>query len=343
MIAEVENKSVARVHNRFSGDIRSLLGLPESSDDAELILVGSGKSAIAILLDFFRQSKQLKNKNSEVFFPQWIGGWVYNTGLKKCFPTNTLHEDTSGVMIYHQYGYPQKMASLMREAQKRNLFVIEDCAHALFSSIDGTRLGLLGDAGVFSFSKFFPSYTGGAILTKRRDIADFARAQAEKNSDWISDFSYWTKLLYVQGRAPTWMNKKLLSLIEMSYSAYDKCTVIHPRAYNTIAAELLNHSLERRRENSAYFMNELKGDSGLIEVERNEVVLPYVLPYLGTRKRLEEIRERFAKVDVQTGIYNFDVNRNMMSPEFKECIWIPVHPGVDSQLREKIIKILRIN
>ena len=57
-------------------------------------------------------------------------------------------------------------------AKKNNLFVIEDCALALGSTINNKHVGLFGDVGVFSFYpvKHMTTAEGGIIISKNKNL-----------------------------------------------------------------------------------------------------------------------------------------------------------------------------
>jgi dTDP-4-amino-4,6-dideoxygalactose transaminase len=65
------------------------------------------------------------------------------------------------------------MPNVVALARKHRLFVLEDCALAIGTRIDGTHAGLLGDAGVFSFYpvKHMTTAEGGMIITRDAGLA----------------------------------------------------------------------------------------------------------------------------------------------------------------------------
>jgi dTDP-4-amino-4,6-dideoxygalactose transaminase len=339
MIAEVEYRS-KRSSPKISGAAEDIVfsGLGLDSD-TKIILVDSGKAALAIVLDFFQKNGQITSEKNELLTPQWIGSWVYNIILKKCLPVNFPHKETAGIMIYHQYGYPQNMHQLLAESKRNNWFVIEDCAHSIKSFSNDQRLGLIGDAGIFSFSKFFPSQMGGAIVTKRKDLAKFAHAQATRHLSWTSSAAYWSKWLSTSNSLPSGLRKKANVIVEMSYNTYDSGTQITKRVLEIVAQELAQGSLAIRKENAAYFANELPC-SGLIEPAANTDITPYVLPLFRDGSDLRHLQDRLRKINIDAGIYLFDSAQNMLNPVFKPCLRLPVHPGITPKIREQIVKVV---
>ena len=63
------------------------------------------------------------------------------------------------------------MVSIRKIADKHNLIVIEDCAHALESKREGIRPGQLSDTACFSFyaTKNITSGEGGAVATNSEE------------------------------------------------------------------------------------------------------------------------------------------------------------------------------
>jgi perosamine synthetase len=80
---------------------------------------------------------------------------------------------TRGIAIVHYLGLPVDMLGLVEFAHRRGLFLMEDCALAVGSTIAGKHAGLLGDCGVFSFYpvKHITTAEGGMIILKDADLA----------------------------------------------------------------------------------------------------------------------------------------------------------------------------
>jgi len=87
-----------------------------------------------------------------------------------------ITERTKAITVVHYAGFPCFMDDIMEIAQKHNLKIIEDCAHAPFAwhqFKDGTKkyVGTIGDVGCFSFFSNKNMTTGeGGLLTTNNDV-----------------------------------------------------------------------------------------------------------------------------------------------------------------------------
>ena len=81
---------------------------------------------------------------------------------------------TRAILPVHFAGRPCKMNELMAIAERYDLKVIEDCAHAIEAEYHGRKAGTIGDFGCFSFyvTKNVVTGEGGMVVAQREeDIA----------------------------------------------------------------------------------------------------------------------------------------------------------------------------
>ena len=90
---------------------------------------------------------------------------------------------TRAIIPVHNGGYPADMDAIMEIAERRNLKVIEDCAHAHGSQWRGKGLGSIGHLGAFSFQmgKTLTCGEGGMVLTNDETLAENAGRFAQLN------------------------------------------------------------------------------------------------------------------------------------------------------------------
>ena len=86
-----------------------------------------------------------------------------------------LSVNTKAILPVHLYGHPADMPPILEFAKKHGLYVIEDCAQAHGTKINGQIVGSFGDISCFSF---YPTKNlgalgdGGAVLTNNTSLAE---------------------------------------------------------------------------------------------------------------------------------------------------------------------------
>ena len=95
---------------------------------------------------------------------------TYNLDATKI--EEALSPKTKAIIPVHFAGLPADMDAIMTLAQKHNLFVIEDAAHAHGSTWRGQPMGTIGHIGSFSLqaSKNLTAGEGGILLTNHADL-----------------------------------------------------------------------------------------------------------------------------------------------------------------------------
>lgn len=85
--------------------------------------------------------------------------------------------DTSAILGVHLWGAPCPVNELTELADRHNVPLIFDAAHAFSCTYKNQYIGNFGVAEVFSFhaTKFFHSFEGGAVVTNDSDLANEVR------------------------------------------------------------------------------------------------------------------------------------------------------------------------
>lgn len=85
-----------------------------------------------------------------------------------------ITDRTRAIIPVHFAGRACEMDAIMAIADKHGLKVIEDCAHAIETEIDGQKAGTFGDFGCFSFyaTKNVATGEGGMVIAKSRESID---------------------------------------------------------------------------------------------------------------------------------------------------------------------------
>ncbi len=83
-----------------------------------------------------------------------------------------INDKTSAILAVHVFGNPCNVKKIQEIADKYNLKVIYDGAHAFGSHINGKSIGSYGDMTMFSFhaTKLFNTIEGGGLVFKNEDL-----------------------------------------------------------------------------------------------------------------------------------------------------------------------------
>ncbi len=307
---------------------------------AKVMYTGTGRAALRIILEYLTLRKLIVNKNDQVLVPQWICQSVIHTMQKLCFPTLTVSKDLKGIMAYHQYGFPQNMTEIHGFCKQNNLFLIEDCANVYESYYQGQRLGTFGLAAIFSFSKLFPSLLGGALTTNDNDLYKFGQERIKERNACLSNLIYGGRVL-CECLKGTLLEGSVARLREMIYGVTDYSLNIKAVSLNIVGRQLMNRAMERRKENYQFVLRYFDDRPEYFDGLEREGVIPYVVPLFDKVENLEKMLKRLTERNVITGIYHFDINRNLLNPDFQKCLWIPVHQGIDKDTLEMICQTIK--
>lgn len=139
---------------------------------------------------------------------------------------------TSGIIGVHVWGKPCAIEPLTEIAQRRNLRLLFDAAHAFGCSCDGKMIGGFGNAEVFSFhaTKFFNTFEGGAVTTNDDELA--ARIRLMKNFG----FAGYDNVIYIGTNGK--MSEVSAAMGLTSLENLDSLIAINRRNYEVYAREL---------------------------------------------------------------------------------------------------------
>lgn len=103
-----------------------------------------------------------------------------------------ITESTSGIIGVHLWGHGCDIRGLEEVAEKNNLKLMFDAAHAFGCSYRGKKIGGFGDAEVFSFhaTKFFNTFEGGAVVTNDDELAEKLRLMRNFGFNGVDNVEY---------------------------------------------------------------------------------------------------------------------------------------------------------
>lgn len=96
-----------------------------------------------------------------------------------------ITEDVGAILAVHFYGFPQPLKKLRHFCQRQKLFLLEDCAHALYSGDQSGLLGEVGDLAIYSIMKTVALPNGGGLIVNNEQCSRPAEGQSFFNRGLI--------------------------------------------------------------------------------------------------------------------------------------------------------------
>jgi dTDP-4-amino-4,6-dideoxygalactose transaminase len=104
--------------------------------------------------------------------------------------------------LIHYLGWPQPMKELTALCRERDMIMIEDCALALLSEVEGRPLGTLGDYSIFCLYKTLPVPNGGLLVQNKTVLPELSSLNL-KRCDRMSVLGRSAELMleWIRGRS----------------------------------------------------------------------------------------------------------------------------------------------
>jgi len=291
--------------------------------------IGKGDEVITSPFTFIASSNCLLYVKAKPVFVD-IDPRTFNIDTNKI--EEKITEKTKAILPVHLYGQPCDMKKIMKIAEKYNLLVIEDAAHAHGAEFDDKKIGSFGHAACFSFypTKNMTTAEGGMILTNLRNINEKIRLIRNHG---VEDLYYHNILGF---------NFRMSGVLA---------------AIGIEQLKKLDEFNQKRIENAKFLTENLR--------YLDDIVVPYVdtrakhvfHQYTIRVKKMSNMKlsKKFEERGIQARIYyplpihkqilykKLGYKDNLPEAELasKEVLSIPVHPGLIKEDLEKIIRELK--
>lgn len=174
---------LAEFEANLANDVGSLYAEACSSGTAALHLVlhalgiGKGDEVIVPSQTFYATTAAVHYTGATPVFADMLeDAWTIDP--KDC--AQKLSPRTRAIIPVDIFGlcadFPA-LRAMLQEADREDIFLLEDAAESYGSSLHGVRAGALGDAAIFSFygNKTITTGEGGMVTTSRADLAERVR------------------------------------------------------------------------------------------------------------------------------------------------------------------------
>jgi dTDP-4-amino-4,6-dideoxygalactose transaminase len=97
----------------------------------------------------------------------------------------SISSQTRMVVAQHSFGYACEIESILAITQAAQIFLLEDCATSLGTTVNGVQVGDFGDAAIFSTDHTKPINTliGGLLYSRNSDLISRVRAEEDRAAE----------------------------------------------------------------------------------------------------------------------------------------------------------------
>lgn len=117
----------------------------------------------------------LYERGRPVFIDSEKGDWNISPELLKEYLENNRENPPKALIVVHLYGMPCQIKRIREICDQYGVILIEDCAEALGTKVDGQYAGTFGDFAFLSFNgnKTITTSGGGVIITPSKEDKEY--------------------------------------------------------------------------------------------------------------------------------------------------------------------------
>jgi perosamine synthetase len=346
-------------------------------------LTCSGRSAAYVIL---RILKNLSKKR-EVIIPAYVCSSVViaikKAGLKVklCdMSRNTFQmdldtleiivtDDTLCIMPVHLFGLACDMNRINHISNERNIYVIENFAQSMGTTINGKMSGTISRVGFTSFGKGknFPTYTGGVVVTDDEILSKRIQSELNKlpNPSLQEKINHLLNLLTYSMAVNPYFYRILHELMPRIKPEYHQPISIETKQYTEFQAAVGRSLLKRydkymkKRHKNGMFLYDALKDIDFItlpEILANTTPIFNRFPILfNDTKMREKAEQELSKAGITAcRLYEMPMHKGFSdlwdgkgpdpypnaSTFCKNLTALPIHPFVDEEVLKRIVDVL---
>ena len=207
------------------------------------------------------------------------------------------------LFVIHYLGWPQPMKELTALCQKYGMLLIEDCALALFSEVNGRPLGSFADYSVYCLYKTLPVPNGGLLVQNGQVLAELSTLELTPcgflaaagpglqlmlerlRSRWNGLGKTLMVLKRSVGRAGNVLGVERIPVGDIGFDLHSVNMAMSSWCHRVVQSCDVARIRERRRANFLRLLRTLAGHATLLRTELEEGVCPLFFPILVPNKR----------------------------------------------------------
>ncbi|MBS4206757.1 DegT/DnrJ/EryC1/StrS family aminotransferase [Bacillus sp. FJAT-50079] len=304
--------------------------------------IGEGDEVITTPYTFVASSNTIIHAGATPVFVD-IDPITMNIDVNKI--EEKITQKTKAILPVHFAGYPCDMDPIMEIAQKYNLTVIEDAAHAVYTQYKGKMIGSIGDYTCFSFyaTKNLVTGEGGMVTTGNEESADKLRVMslhgmsknawnryAEKGS-WYYEVEY-PGFKYNMTDIQASMGLVQLEKMQKMQQIREDYAEMYNKAFSGIKGLTIPFSDEVNRH--AWHLYVLRVDSKKFSIDRSEFIEKLTEKGIGTSVHFIPVpMHPYYK---RQG-YNIEDYPNALAA-YEGAISLPLYPKMDKGQVNRVIQ-----
>ena len=277
----------------------------------QIKFISSGKQGLSLIINYLKEKHFIKNKHDEIFVPKFMGTWVYSSLNNHILTSPYFSDKTKIIHMYHQFGIPQEIDVILNFAKEKNLKVIEDCAHVLNCDLNNENIiGNNGDFTIYSFSKFIDCFLLGGIRSNSDDFNRYLTNKIQNSSKYLTIINLFLILF-----SKFFSSKKAM---DINYSLYHYPS----KPLNFIIKKYKKEIISEKESILKRYLNFKRNLREFIPYDYlkfDKLVCNY-LPIDDDEKKVKILIEKFQSYKMPFKKVFFDINRNMLNPNYKLTI-----------------------
>ena len=197
------------------------------------------------------------------------------------------------VLITHYFGFANNVEDVLNLCRRKDVFLIEDCAHSFLSTIREKSIGSWGDLAIFSLWKILPIPDGGCLVLNNPDIPIvLPTIQPKSMSVYIKTIKLFIEYLFLKADKLTKLSFIILQYIKNGLSMGQvilrkhiakKTYTIDDESFD-FDSQVLNWALSK---NSFHILSKINKFQEIKEKRRSNYL--YILDALSDLKRLQPL------------------------------------------------------
>jgi len=251
---------------------------------------------------------------------------------------------TKCIIVVHMAGYSCEMDKIVKFCKKKNIFLIEDCAHGLGTMYKKKHVGNFGVAGVFSFypTKQITTGEGGVIITNNKTLINKV------------------KIIKSIGLNIPPEKRKMQGVYDVTSLGLNYRLTDFQAALAIDQMSRYNKNLKKRRENAKYYIEKIKKIKELTIQDFDKKHSYFILQVFFKNKKIRnKILLKFKEQNIGCSIHyatpvplmtyykkKYRLNKKNFVSAVKygeNSISLPTHPFIQKKMINKILKVIEKN